>query len=364
MTTVTVYRQSDTSAPTLTGQVGSLTTLLNACLVTGYGSQPAAGWTSVYSGTNTRQFKNSAVDGTGTSVWVDDNGGGPGGAQEAFATGFITMTAAATGTGQFPTSSQQAMGVSVNGAINIRKSATANATARNWTLIADDTCFYLFTESGDQTSPLAAFPYMFGDIFSYKTSDPYRCMTMGRNSQNNGTDFRGEWFPTFSGNYNVQSASDLRMTYFIPGHFMSGSFTGTGTSTTVGKHSDAFKCGVNGGGVPQNTGGLQQYNNIGFNGSWMMGNNANQGYCMNNPNGPDGGLWLAPIWVHHTGNVRGYLKGLWNPCQFLPLNHNDTFSGSGTLAGKSFVVQNMPSADNNNNLRMSQVFIETSSTWS
>lgn len=363
MTTVTCYRSTDSSAPVLTGQVGTLKSLLNACLVAGYGSQPAAGWTSSYSGTNTQQFKNSATDGTGTSVWIDDNGGGPGGAGEAYATGFVSMSAAATGTGQFPTNSQLPYGVSVSGAMNIRKSATNDSTPRKWTLIADDTCFYLFTETGDFTSPLAAFPYMFGDIFSYKTSDPYRCMMMGRNGQNTN-DCRYEWFPTFSGNHPNQTDADFRMTYTIPGHFMSGSFTGTGTSTAVGKHSDAFKCGVNSGGCPQNTGGTQRYNDVNFNGSWMMGNNANQGWSMSNPNGPDGGLWLAPVWIHHSGNVRGYLKGLWNPCQYLPLNHNDTFSGSGSLSGKSFVVQNMPTSDNNNNFRMSQCFIETSSTWS
>lgn len=364
MTTVTVYRSTDTSAPTLTGQVGSLTTLLNACLVAGYGSQPAAGWTSTYSGTNTKQFKNSATDGTGTSVWIDDNGGGGGGASEAFATGFVTMTAAATGTGQFPTSAQIPQGVSVVGAITIRKSATTDSTARKWTVIADDTCFYLFTETGDYASPLGPFAFMFGDIFSYKTSDPYRAMIMGGVGVNTN-DLRYQWFSAFSGNDQTESYADNRMTYTIPGHFMAGSFTGTGSSTTVGKHSDAFKCGVNNGGVQQNTGGAVPYNSaVNFQGSWLMGNNANQGWSMNNPNGPDGGLWLAPIWVHHGGNVRGYLKGLWNPCQFLPLNHNDTFSGSGTLAGKSFLVQNMGACDHNANYRLAQVFIETSSTWS
>lgn len=41
--TVRVYRWDDASAPTLTGQLGSLITLLDAVLVNGYGSKTAAG---------------------------------------------------------------------------------------------------------------------------------------------------------------------------------------------------------------------------------------------------------------------------------------------------------------------------------
>lgn len=43
----TIYRNTDTSAPALTSvnDSASLTKLLEACLVDGYGSKSAAGWT-------------------------------------------------------------------------------------------------------------------------------------------------------------------------------------------------------------------------------------------------------------------------------------------------------------------------------
>nr|DAQ73716.1 MAG TPA: hypothetical protein [Caudoviricetes sp.] len=41
---VTVYRNTDTGAPQLTGTAGSLKTVLKACLVEGYGSQSSLGW--------------------------------------------------------------------------------------------------------------------------------------------------------------------------------------------------------------------------------------------------------------------------------------------------------------------------------
>ena len=50
--TVRVYRWDDASAPVLTGEVGKLAALLKACLVTGYGSKTAAGWSNPYSATN------------------------------------------------------------------------------------------------------------------------------------------------------------------------------------------------------------------------------------------------------------------------------------------------------------------------
>ena len=83
MTTVNIYRSTDASAPTLEGVNGSLVALLDACLVNGYGSQSAAGWTIAYTTTNKRVYRNSTTDGTGFYLNVDDSGSGSGGAQEA-----------------------------------------------------------------------------------------------------------------------------------------------------------------------------------------------------------------------------------------------------------------------------------------
>lgn len=53
--TVRYYRYDDAGAPTITGQVGSLTTLLRTVLVgtagIAYGSKPSAGWTEQFAGT-------------------------------------------------------------------------------------------------------------------------------------------------------------------------------------------------------------------------------------------------------------------------------------------------------------------------
>ena len=47
MTAPTIYRSTDASAPVLTGEVGKLVDLLDACLVNGYGAKSAADRKSV-----------------------------------------------------------------------------------------------------------------------------------------------------------------------------------------------------------------------------------------------------------------------------------------------------------------------------
>lgn len=49
---VTLYTSEDTAAPRLTHAAGSLKTLLKACLVTGYGAKPAAGWQAAFEENN------------------------------------------------------------------------------------------------------------------------------------------------------------------------------------------------------------------------------------------------------------------------------------------------------------------------
>ena len=42
---LTTYSSGDSGAPAMTGVTGSMATLLNSILVTGYGNKPGQGWT-------------------------------------------------------------------------------------------------------------------------------------------------------------------------------------------------------------------------------------------------------------------------------------------------------------------------------
>src|SRR5438309_11659795 len=73
--TVRVYKSTDASAPALTGQVGSLTALLDAILVNGYGTKTAAGWTIGFTTTKKLAYLHNltgANNACGTYLCVDD----------------------------------------------------------------------------------------------------------------------------------------------------------------------------------------------------------------------------------------------------------------------------------------------------
>jgi hypothetical protein len=69
----TIYRYTDTSAPTVNGTAGSLITLLQACLVTGYGSKSGAGWTAQGWNTSTQAAWKMGTVGSGSSGGSDPN---------------------------------------------------------------------------------------------------------------------------------------------------------------------------------------------------------------------------------------------------------------------------------------------------
>lgn len=367
--TVRIYRSTDASAPTLTGSAGALLTVLDAVLVNGYGSQTAAGWTIAYTGTNKRQYA-MAAGGTSCQLYIDDTGPGAGGAKEARFNGFKTGTALGTGTGQFPTTAQM---TAPSGALVIRKSTTADATARAWTIIADGHTIYGFFETGDTTTFGAmAYPWMFGDFFSYSSTDTNNCAIIGRRAENvqfyssSGFSSSVNW-PSQTNTVEVfsqlQSLSTTYLSDTLLGHYACGSFTGAGGSIAIGKDSDIATMGY--GSASWSTPQVGRLSggpgSISTETLWI-----NE---FNYPNSPDGGLYVAPIYIHHNGIRRGYLKGLWNPLQHLPLNHGDTYSGTGNLSGKSMIAMNILGATNGTpntaaNCGPAQVHVEYSDTWS
>lgn len=350
--TVRLYRYDDTSAPVLTGQVGSLTALLDACLVNGYGSKTAAGWSINQTTTNKRGYKQGAGGShpTGVCMYIDDTASGSGGAREARVCGFDAMTAITpVGTGQFPTSSQSAIGT---GQLIIRKSTTTDATARKWWLVADAWTVYLFVDTGDDTPPwTTGFGFVFGDFESYKTGDAYCQIIIARAREQNtdgGTEALSAWG---WGRNNYDQNSNIQ------GHYCNRHWNQLAVSVPCGKMANL---------------GLQGYSqwagNNGLGSTGEEGNIAN-GYNQNYPssfaypNPVDGALWMAPIYINQNG-IRGYLKGLWVPQHHLPLNPGDTFTAaSGNLSGKSFVAVNSNFRREDNSRTPTQFFIEYSDTW-
>lgn len=286
---VTVYRSTDTSAPVMSGTVGALVNVLDKCLVAGYGSKTAAGWSKPYTGTNTAVFQ----QGGGTSFYLDvnDNGPGAGTAQEARVRGYEAMTAVATGTGPFPTTAQLTVGIIV------RKSVSADSVARSWVIVADDRTFYLFVQAEGTTAWLC---FGFGDFYSYKSStDSFRTFIMGRATEASAT-------------LSLEKADviDVIGNPALVGHYVARSYTGTGTSLQWVKLGDASK----------------------GNGSALSG-------FMTVPN-VDGRVWISPTFVAQfasvvRGRMRGFMHYLHTVASF---NDQDTVTGAGPYASRTFLL--------------------------
>lgn len=285
----TVYSSGDASAPVLTGQVGSLIGVLDACLVNGYGSKTAAGWSKAYSGTNAADYRQAS---SGMYLDVNDNAAGSGGAQEANVRGYETMTALATGSNAFPTTAQQG-----SPGLYVRKSASADATSRGWVVLADGQTFHLFILSGDTVGRYQSFS--FGAFYSFKSGDAYKNCIIGHTAPG------------------ASSASGLD----------GGSLATSPTTTTSGSYIDRTQAGTG----TSITCGVMGLGSLVFT------------QPFNGPNLPDGNVYISRLFVSEasTANgLRGYVRGLYQIITASGLNDGDTFSGTGDFAGRSFTVLN------------------------
>ena len=295
----TIYRSTDGSAPTLNGLTGSLLDVLDACLVNGYGTQPGAGWTKPFP--NTSSYGCYTIPtGSALSLFVSDNGPGAGVGKEARMTGWDSITSildgAATGSNQFPTSAQLAIGP---GAVVVRKSANATATAVSWLIAADSRSMYGFVQS-DTAGIWQGFS--FGDFYSVKTGslDAFNCMIVGKAVENTAT-ATGDRLDALS-----------VLTTPTTGHFGAHTFSGTGGSITISKHGDATKGSA----------------------AALLG-------TVTYPNSVDNGLYVSPVWVceEALSLIRGRMRGFYQVLHPIAgFSDQQTFSGLGGYAGKSFLI--------------------------
>lgn len=303
--TVTIYRSSDTSAPgAFNNTAGSLVAILDACLVNGYGSQLAAGWTKAFSGTNKAAYRNSTVaPSTGFYLRIDDSS-----TTEARAVGYESMADVDTGTDAFPTNTQ------IAGGLYLPKSATTTT----WMLIADHRCFYFFYKYAANAK---WYGFFFGDIVSRLASDPYGCAIIGRG--NTGTNTNDE---------NLPRASNT-LSQVTQGHYIARNYNGTAKSVNFGKYAPLT--------------------------STYLGTS---GFAYPNPCDSNFLMDRCSIIDDTSGasfyNLRGHMPGMWNPMHNDPAADGDTFSGNGDLSGRSYLL-----VANVNTSSVGRTVIETTDTW-
>lgn len=183
MSTVRYFRHDDAGAPTLTGEVGSLTNLLRKCLVgvggVAYGSKPSAGWSEEFIGAaaNIAVFRNNLGEGaSGCYVRVDDNAPLSGGAREATLTAYAAMTGISAGSS--PTLD-----------VYMRKSATLSSIARPWLIAADGLTVWIYVWSnGDGVTNASDCTIVgIGDYECIDEISAFRYFALGRRIVNSAT---------------------------------------------------------------------------------------------------------------------------------------------------------------------------------
>mgnify|MGYP001161934094 FL=1 len=379
--TVRVYRSTDFGAPQLSGQVGTLIAILNACLVDGYGTNTITSLTQsggvATATTNVpHQFTGSpkvliagaassdynveaTITITGASTFTYPvNPAAPGTAggaptckiagsgwtkpfadgtyvaaykQPAGSNGFYLRvddnSSATVARGQaYETMTNVSSGLTpfptsaqLAGGVHIVKSDVASSATRPWMLVCNGPFFVLFIAHDNNATWTNGNGTGFGDIKTYKAggADPYGTVIIGNVSN------------SFANNV-IQSISNS-IGAANTGHWIARPHTGVGGSATIAKTSDYTK--------------TIAASSTGTNG---------QPY----PSPVDGGLYVSPLWLSDASPValRGELPGLWNPLHQKPLANGDIWApGSGSLVGKTFEAVNLYSN--------AQIFVETSDTW-
>ena len=326
------YSSTDVGAPVLNATSGSLQSILDGCLVNGYGSKTPVGWSKPIandgylgcwqqpSGSKLTLFVNDSAPQTSS--------GAGGGAREAWATGWESMTGltgSATftgqGYGQFP---YYGLGLLVAntginaGAVIVRKSNTNDTTTRNWLLFGDAHTFYLFTAPVDTAGVYNVL--FFGDIFSIKSgTDTHKCVIAGRTVVGSTAQYCGNDVITLP-------------TITVGNMFIARNAFGIGLPLSVNKVGDVGKGAVVSVQVPLNSSVA---------GCPMAG-------IIPVANTPDNSLYMSPIWVSEasSGTIRGRMRGMYHLCH--PISafaDGQIFSGANEFAGKTFQIVKQGSAN-------------------
>lgn len=173
---LTIYRSTDSGAPSLTYAAGSFIAMLDACLRTGYGSKAGAGWTKPYTGANIAVFRQGAGGNDRyIRVWNARTGDDPATyCMTANVRGYEAMTAVSTGTNPFPTTTQS----NSNGLL-VRVAHSSPNHPTGWIVRATSNWFDVLVFTGDtyprgaNSAPVADSHLSFGAFPSLKSGDTY-----------------------------------------------------------------------------------------------------------------------------------------------------------------------------------------------
>jgi len=189
----------------------------------------------------------------------------------------------------YETMSDVDTGTGSSGLVYHTKSSSANATENEWILVGDSQLFYLLSSAGNDGEITSAL--CFGDIVSYKSPDPYACVIVGQSS--------GVTYVPYLQDFASTSASIL-----------SRSHTGYESAIGMSRYSHgktATRAGYQGGSYP---------------------------------NPVDDSAYFWPIDSWESAGPRGMMPGLWNPIHSANITHKTIITAIPELAGRSLLVSN------------------------
>jgi len=168
-----IFRSTDVGAPVFTNNVvGSLTALLKAVLVNGYGSTASLGWTLEFDGTGISAFRMKG--GTRTFIRFDDSSYNSVGHTEVSA--FSTMSSLNNGTERIPN-------IGVNAFIH--KSQVTPGVAP-WIIIGDDAGFWILFNNltGSPTTANRYSAMYLGDYNAWDVKNKWNFCMIASNATN------------------------------------------------------------------------------------------------------------------------------------------------------------------------------------
>lgn len=339
----TIYTSEDRDGPgPITGFSGSLVTILNACLINGYGTgswrKNAAGWLKPCpdAGSGVGPYSASfgawqQPSGSGFSFHINDNYPQGITVPEAWLVGWHYISSSTppqillansasvgSGTGQFPTPSQ-AGSVGTFGALIVRKSVAVNSSPRSWMIAVDPYTIYMWIWTGDSAG--WAMDWGFGDFYSLVgPSDRGRCLIYGKHAT--GGTAASTVTDCISGGPSRSGLGWTTTTYNpMYGHYIANSISGFGGSTWAIKKGD----------IHMTSGANNVTTNYGYN---------YQDGIYSFPQPYDNSMRLSPIWIGDvTPSLRGKYRGLYQPLHYASSFQNgQIISGSGNLSGKVFMM--------------------------
>ena len=287
---INIYSSTDAGAPVLSGSIGAIIAVLDACLVNGYGSKAAAGWAIAYTGTNQRSYINGRSGTPRAYLYINDTTASMDATMRVYSIMNSAMDSYLQGTN---TGNQVPSPLYTS---NIPKSITTDATHRKWILFSDAYTFYLLIDPGSNgLRPIGA-----GEFYSYRSLDINNWFCAPQALSANSIPIN--LFGTLEG---------MSATTSTPNIILARGYSGFGGCVNTIKGSN----------------GLPQY--------------------ITQPSSVDGSIIQSPIYLAEQGlpknNLRGHLRGIFLPGAS-PID-GSTLPGSGFLATKTMEFYNQNSFD-------------------